>query len=131
MTSYWVQKLSEGWERIVTTRYPVLVVVPSGPDKITTEVLTVFANYIKANMLNFEEKYSGRLSSFIGRADIAEEIVKTAALAPVIVTNVEHFYNKWSSSERIDFIRHVLRRDGHYGIMLLLYCDENLSLIVK
>lgn len=128
---FWLQRLIEEWGKQVDTRYPVLVVIPSGPAKVTAEVVTEFADFIKARILDFEERYEGRLSSFIGRADIAWEIMDFAAESPAVVTNVEHFYDKWTISERIDFIRHILRRDGHQGIVLLLFCNENLSTIVK
>lgn len=129
--SLWVQRLLEEWGKQVDTRYPVLVVVPSGPAKVTAEVVAEFAEFIKARTLDFAERYQGRLNSFIGRADIAGEIVGFAVEGPAVVTNVEHFYDKWTTSERIDFIRHLLRRDGHRGIVLLLFCNENLSSIVK
>jgi hypothetical protein len=129
--SHWVQKLLEEWDKRTDSRYPVLVVIPSGPGKIIPEVMVEFASLIRANVLDFEERYAGRLSRFIGRADVLEEIIELAADTPVVVTNVEHFYDKWTITERIDFIRHILRRDGHRGIVLLLYCNENLSPIVN
>ena len=131
VNSYWVQKLSEEWAKRIESRYPVLVVIPAGPGKITMEVISEFAALIKAKVLDYEERYTGRLASFIGRSDIAEEIIGLAADGPLIVANIEHFYDKWTINERIDFIRHILRRDGHRGVILVIYCNENLSPIVK
>ena len=131
MTGYWAQKLLGEWGKRTESRYPVLIVVPSGPGKITAEVIDEFAKLMQVNVLDFEERYAGRLSGFIGRAKITEEILDLAKSIPVIVTNVEHFYDKWTITERIDFIRHILRRDGHRGIVMVLYCDENLTAIVN
>lgn len=131
VTSHWAQRLLEEWGKQMGSRYPVVVVVPSGPGKITLEALTEFTTLISADILDFEERYGGRLSAFIGRADIAEEIVGFAEGKPAVVINVEHFYDKWDVQERLSFIRHILRRDGHAGIVLLLHCQESLSPIVK
>lgn len=131
VTNFFTQRLLEEWASCENGRYPVLVVIPSTPDKLTPANMLEFAELIDAEVLDFEERYSGQLSSFIGRAAIVDEILVSACTLPVVVTNIEYFYDKWKEHERIDFVRHLLRRDGHRGIVLLLYADEDFSSIIK
>lgn len=131
VTNFWTQRLLEQWGSCENGRYPVLVVIPSMPDKLTPAKMFEFAELINAQVLDFEERYAGQLSSFIGRAAVVDEILESACTQPVVVTNIEYFYDKWKKHERIDFVRHLLRRDGHRGIVLLLYADEDFSAIIK
>jgi len=131
VSNYWTQRLLEKWGNCENTRYPVLVVIPSVPGKLTAVTMSEFGELLNADVLDFENRHKDRLSNFIGRADIMDEILKPANLKPVVVTNIEYFYDKWKKSERLDFIRHLLRRDGHHGIILLLYADEDFSPIIR
>jgi hypothetical protein len=125
------ERLMVEWEKCAQTRYPVLVVVPSTPDKISPFVINEFAKFAQSGIFDFEERYKGELGRFVSRADVRAEILDRARYQTVVVLNVEHFYDKWTNKERLEFLRDTLRQDGHRGIILLLYCDEDFSVIGK
>ncbi len=126
-----VESLLEKWHICRSLRYPVLVVAPIHPSFVSENNLLEIPDFIDAHLLDFEERYKGKLSRFIPWYSIRDEILKEASDKTVIVIHIEYFYDKWNSEERTIFLRNLLRQDGHKGIILGIYCQENLHPIVE
>lgn len=124
------QKLIEKWRKC-PDRYPVLIIVPSNAQAIDNVTIKAFANVLNARILDFEIEYEGKLSEFVIWQRIQSQIFESALIQPTIVVNAELFYDKWTKEERLSFLRSLLRKDGHRGIVLVIYCNEYLSKITE
>lgn len=120
------QKLMEKW-RSCPERYPVLIIAPSNPKSYNENDMMEFVELMDARMIDMENRYAGKLSDFIVWRQIQTEIVESAEQKTTVVVNAEHFYDKWQATERVSFLKSLLRRDGHKGILLLIFCNENLA----
>ena len=124
------QRLLEKWQTCKSLRYPVLVVAPIHPTFISENNLLEIPDFIGAELLDFEDRYRGQLNRFIPWYVIRDEILKEAIEKTVIVIHTEFFYDKWTGEERTTFLRNLLRQDGHKGVILGIYCQDNLHPIV-
>ena len=127
------QRLIEKWKEFELPgrgRYPVLIIIPNSRSLFDNSVIDEFGNIAGAEIFDFEKLYTDELNSFFTRNRIRTEIVRKARNHFSIVLNVEYFYDKWTSAERISFLKDMIRQDGHKGIILILYCEEDMSSVI-
>ena len=129
--SFNTQVLLSKWKVCEKNRYPVLVVIPNERQKYIIDDIDKINKYVSGQILNFEDTYKGQLDKFQTRYFIRSKIIEKARESAVIVFNIEHHYDKWRIDERISFIRDLIRQDGHKGIILFIYCEEDLSTLKK
>lgn len=122
------EKLLEKWNECRERRYPVLVIVKAPLDTLFPDTLIKeFADITQAKVLNFQERYKGRLDQFFTWQCIRDELYATANIQPVIATELEPIYAKWPVDERLAFLRNLLRSSPVYSIVLTINCQEDLS----
>ncbi len=122
------EKLLGKWHKCREKRYSVLVVIRAPADKLFSDTfIDQFAVIVHADILNFQEKYRGRLDYFYTWQNIRTQIYTTAKNKPVIVTNLEPIYAKWPISERLTFIKSMLKSEPQHTICMVLNCQEDLS----
>lgn len=119
----------EKWHKCKNSRYPVMLVSPSEQHLFPDEQVFELTNLIHAKHFVFSKEYAGQLEKFLTRQKIKEILLDNACISPLVATGLEPFYSKWSSGERYDFLRYILRMEPTNGIVLLLYCQEDLSAI--
>lgn len=117
----------EKWRLCRESRYPVMLIIPSQQDIFSELIIEEIAGLIEGKLLDFEKRYQGVLNTFFTWSKVREEIYSDSCNAPVIVTNLEPFYSKWTVEERLTFLRNILRTESPYGIIVILYCLENLT----
>lgn len=122
------EKLLEKWHQCRERRYPILVIVKAPLDTLFTGALIEeFASITQAKVLNFQERYKGRLDHFFTWQSIRDELYDAANSNPIIATELEPIYAKWPVGERMAFLRNLLRSSPEYSIILTINCQENLS----
>jgi hypothetical protein len=122
------EKLLEKWHQCRERRYPILVIVKAPLDTLFTGALIEeFASITQAKVLNFQERYKGRLDLFFTWQSIRDELYDAANSNPVIATELEPIYAKWPIVERMAFLRNLLRSSPQYPIILTINCQEDLS----
>jgi len=119
----------EKWQQSKDSRYPVIFIVPSQKDVLSDTLLQEFADLIGGALADFAKRYQGVLETFLTRKQVQEEINSIAKNTPIVMINLEPFYSKWSVDERLAFIRYMLRSEPSQGIVMVLYCQEDLSAI--
>ena len=115
------------WHRCINGRYRVMLVTPSRQDRFPDELVEELTSVIGAERADFAKRYQGELESFFTRRKIQEEIRDGCSLKPLLVSSLEPFYSKWPVEERYAFLRYMLRMETAHGVVLLLYCQENLT----
>lgn len=122
------EKLLDKWHQCRERRYPILVIVKAPLDSLFTDsLIDEFASITQAKVLNFQERYKGRLDHFFTWQSIRDELYDAANSNPVIATELEPIYAKWPVDERMAFLRNLLRSSPEYSIILTINCQENLS----
>ena len=122
------EKLLEKWHQCRERRYPILVIVKAPLDSLFTDsLIEEFASITQAKVLNFQERYKGRLDLFCTWQSIRDELYDAANSNPVIATELEPIYAKWPVDERMAFLRNLLRSSPEYSIILTINCQEDLS----
>ena len=122
------EKLLEKWHECRERRYPILVIVKAPLDTLFTGTLIEeFASISQAKVLNFQEKYKGRLDNFFTWQSIRDELYDAANNSPVVATELEAIYAKWPVDERLAFLRNLIRSSPEYSIILTIHCQEDLS----
>ncbi|MDM8557180.1 hypothetical protein QUF75_20865 [Desulfococcaceae bacterium HSG7] len=119
----------EKWQQSKDSRYPVIFIVPSQKNVLSDTSLQEFADLIGGASADFAKRYQGALETFLTRKQVQEEINSIAQNSPVVMINLEPFYSKWTVDERLAFIRYMLRSEPPQGIVMVLYCQEDLSAI--
>jgi hypothetical protein len=104
-----------------------MLVTPARQDRFPEEVIKEIVEVTGAEWADFAVRYQGELESFFTRRKIQEEIREGSSAHPLLVTSLEPFYSKWPEDERYAFLRYMLRMETAYGVMLLLYCREDLA----
>jgi hypothetical protein len=115
------------WHRCVNSRYRVMLVTPARQDRFPEEFIKEVTEVIGAERADFATRYQGELESFFTRWKIQEEIREGCSSQPLLVTSLEPFYSKWPEEERYAFLRYMLRMETPHGVVLLLYCREDLA----
>ena len=122
------EKLLEKWHQCRERRYPILVIVKAPLDSLFTDsLIEEFASITQTKVLNFQERYKGRLDHFFTWQSIRDELYDAANSNPVIATELEPIYAKWPVDERMAFLRNLLRSSPEYSIILTINCQENLN----
>lgn len=124
--SFIAQCLLTEWNACRGTRYPVLIVIPGEHRGFSPVVLEEFGKIIGGELYDCGMRYQDQLSQFKTRTDIRFDILSEARKQPVIVLNIEYFYDKWTGAERLAFLKDLSRLDGHHGIVMVIYCEEDL-----
>jgi hypothetical protein len=115
------------WHQCINGRYRVMLVTPSKQDRFPEELIEELIGVIGAKRSDFATRYQGELESFFTRRKIQEEIRGDCSATPLLVTSLEPFYSKWPVEERYAFLRYMLRMETAHGVVLLLYCQEDLT----
>ncbi|QTA79044.1 Uncharacterized protein dnl_12930 [Desulfonema limicola] len=128
------RRFLEKWKEFTKpgrSRYPVLIVIPNNRNMYNISVMDEICSITDFELFDFQKVYQKRLHLFIPRNSIRTEIVTNAAKQPVIFINIEFFYNKWTEEERIAFLKDIIRQDGHKGIVLIMYCEEEFLSVIE
>lgn len=116
----------EKWHRCINDRYRVMLVTPARLGRFPEELITQIVEVTGSKRADFADRYQGQLDSFFTRQKMQEEIREECSTQPLLVTSLEPFYSKWTEKERFAFLRYMLRMETVYGVILLLYCREDL-----
>ena len=128
------RRLLEKWKEFTKpgcSRYPVLIVIPNNRNMYDISVINEICSITDFQLFDFQKVNQTRLHHFIPRNSIRSEIVTEAAKHPTVFINIEFFYDKWTAEERIAFLRDIIRQDGHKGIVLIIYCEEELLPVIE
>ncbi len=117
----------EKWQQCKKGRYSVVLIVPSHRGLLPELILDELAGLIEGDQIDFAKRYKGALETFFTWNKIQEEIYSASCDSPVVIANLEPFYSKWPIDERLSFLRYILRTETPQGIVLLLYCKEDLT----
>lgn len=117
----------EKWHQCKEARYKVMLLSPSRPALFSDSLLAKLVTVIEAEKLDFSDRYISQIASFFTRRKIQQEIETEAAATPLLITGLEPFYSKWPINERFAFLRYALRMETAQGVVLLLYCQEELT----
>jgi len=117
----------EKWHRCINGRYRVMLVTPARQERFPEELIEEIVEITSAEQVDFAARYQGGLESFFTRRKIQEEIRADSAIKPLVATSLEPFYSKWPKDERYAFLRYMLRMEAVQGVVLLLYCQEDLT----
>ncbi|MBF0573775.1 MAG: hypothetical protein HQK69_08450 [Desulfamplus sp.] len=117
----------EKWHICKERRYPVMFIIPSKWEILTEQMVDEFAGIMNGKSIDFAARYQGALDTFLTRSMLQRELLELSQSSPVIVSNLEPFYSKWQTGERLDFIRYMLRTEMPNGVVIVLYCQENLA----
>ena len=117
----------EKWRLCRESRYPVMLIIPSQQDIFSELIIEKIAGLIEGKLLDFEVRYQVVGKTCFTWSKVREEIYSYSCNHPVIVTNLEPFYSKWTIEERLAFLRNILRTESPYGMIIILYCLENLT----
>lgn len=115
------------WHRCINGRYRVMLITPSRQDRFPDDFIEELIKVTGAERTDFASRYQGELESFFTRRKIQEEIREGCSAKPMLVTSLEPFYSKWPKEERYAFLRYLLRMETVHGVVLLLYCQEDLT----
>lgn len=115
------------WHRCVNGRYRVMLVTPARPDRFPEELIEEIVGATNAERVDFAVRYQGELESFFTWRKIQEEIREDCSAQPLLVIGLEPFYSKWPKNERYAFLRYMLRMETAHGVVLLMYCLEDLT----
>ena len=122
------EKLLEKWQQCNETRYSILLIItPPLDTQFSTMLLGEFADITKSKLLDFTTIYQGQLNQFLTWQTIRDEIYINANSQPIVVTNLEPIYAKWPESERLAFLKNMLRSEPAHSIVIVLNCKEDLS----
>lgn len=117
----------EKWHRYKDHRYPVMLIIPSQVGLFPDELLDEVAEIVEGDVIDFAARYQGALETFLTWGGVHAELRALSSSTPLVVSNLEPFYSKWPISERLDFLRYMLRTELENGIVIILYCQENLA----
>lgn len=115
------------WHRCINSRYRVMLITPARQDRFPEELIKEVTEVVGAERADFPTRYQGELMLFFTRRKIQEEIREGSSEQPLLVTGLEPFYSKWPEEERYAFLRYMLRMETAHGVVLLLYCREDLT----
>lgn len=126
------EELLEKYHQYLEHRYKVLIIIKAPQDKLfPISLVNEFAESIKAQVINFEESYKGRLNEFFIWQDIRDQLYNMANTQATIAVDIEPIYAKWPDDERLAFLRNILRSSPINPLVLLLNCQEDLSELQK
>jgi len=122
------EELLEKWHLYRDHRYKVLVIIKAPLDTLfPTSMIEEFAAIANARVVNFQEKYKGRLNEFFIWQDLRNEMYEMANKQSTVATDLEPIYTKWPVDERLAFLKNILQSEPKYPLVLLLNCQEELS----
>ena len=118
----------EQWQQCCIGRYKSLLILPESlnalPDDMAPERL---AETVQAELLDFKERYSGRLDQFFTWQTIRNEIYDAANARPILVRELELLYAKWEPTERLAFLKSLLQSEPVHPVLIVIICQEDLS----
>jgi len=122
------EELLEKYHRYREHRYKVLIIVKAPLDTLFPSALVEeFAEITKAQVINFQEGYKGRLNEFFIWQDIRNQLYGMANTQSTIAIDLEPIYAKWPVDERLAFLKNILLSEPKHPLVLLLNCQEDLS----
>ena len=124
---YTHDRFLEKWQQCKKGRYSVMLIVPSRRGLLPELILDELSELIEGDQVDFAKRYEGALEAFFTWNRIQEEIYSVSCDRPIVIANLEPFYSKWPVDERLSFLRYILRTETPQGIVLLLYCKEDLT----
>ncbi len=126
------EKFLEKWQQCRQRRYKILIIITAPRDTLFPDtLLTEFADITKGKIVNFKERYQGRLDHFFTWQTIRNEIYAEANEQPLVVTELEPLYAKWEQDERLSFLKNLLKSEPVNGIVIVINCQEDLSNLKK
>ena len=126
------EQLFEKWQLCREKRYPVLFIITAPLDTLfSRDLIENFADAFDAKVIDFLNRYQNRLNEFLTWQTVRDEIYDEAKEAPVIVTELEPFYAKWPTEERLSFVKNLIRSEPAHGIVIIINCQEDLSELNK
>ena len=121
-------ELLEKYHRYREHRYKVLIIIKAPMDsRLLASLIDEFAESIGAQVVNFEERYRGRLNDFFIWQDIRNQLYEMANGQATIAIDIEPIYAKWPKNERLAFLKNILLSEPRHPLVLMLNCQENLS----
>jgi hypothetical protein len=121
-------ELLEKYHRYRKHRYKVLIIIKAPLDTLfISSLVEEFAGNTGAQMINFEERYKGRLNEFFIWQDIRNQLYEMANEQATIALDIEPLYAKWPDDERVTFLKSILLSEPKHPLVLLLNCQEDLS----
>jgi hypothetical protein len=124
-----VQQILEKWYECANRRYRILLITLAHKNSHVEPALDTVAEILQGTRLDFLQLYKGNLGRFFTWQQVRDQIYSNAKEFPAIVSGLEPFYSKWPIDERLLFLKNLLRLEPSGGILLLLFCAENLTKI--
>lgn len=121
------ERFIEKWHQCKDHRYPVLLILPSQAELFPDTLIDEVADIMGGTVINFAARYQGALETFLTWGGVHTELRALASSTPIVVSNLEPFYSKWPTPERLAFLSYMLRTELTNGIVIILYCQENLA----
>ena len=121
-----VQQILGKWHECVNRRYRILLITLAQKNSLVEPAMNDVADILQGIRLDFFEKYKGALNQFFTWQQTRDQIYEQAMERPAIVSGLEPFYSKWPENERLTFLKNLLRLEPSAGILLVLFCSENL-----
>jgi hypothetical protein len=121
-----VQQVLEKWHYCSDRRYRTLLITPARKNKFVEQVMDEIAGIVNGIWLDFSQKYKGNLDCFFTWQQVRDQIYAQSMEDMAVVSGLEPFYSKWPVPERFAFLRNIIRLEPPKGILLILYCTENL-----
>lgn len=117
----------EKWHRCKDHRYPVMLIIPSQAGLFPDTLIDEVAGIMEGKAIDFAARYQGTLETFLTWDKVHTELRALSSSTPIVVSNLEPFYSKWGTKDRLDFLHYMLRTELTNGIVIILYCQENLA----
>lgn len=121
-----VQQVLEKWHYCADRRYRTLLITPAQKNIFDDPVMDEIAGIVNGIRLDFSQKFKGNWDCFFTWQQIRDQIHEQSMERLSVVSGLEPFYSKWPVPERYAFLRNILRIEPPKGILLILYCMENL-----
>lgn len=121
-----VQKVLEKWHYCSDRRYRILLITPAQNNTFVEPIMDEIAGVVDGIRLDFSQKYKGNWDCFFTWQQVRDQIYVQSMENLAVVSGLEPFYSKWPVPERYAFLRNIIRIEPPKGILLVLYCAENL-----
>ncbi|MBI9047277.1 MAG: hypothetical protein JEZ06_22510 [Anaerolineaceae bacterium] len=125
------EKLLEKWAESQGGRYRVLLVLPKHKKAIVGDLVSEFLELVNGRHFDFATEHKGQWGDFFTWNAVREKIFSFDGEIPVIVTGLEPFYSKWPVDERLTFLKSIIRSEPLSGLVVFLYCKEELTQLAE
>jgi hypothetical protein len=119
-------QILEKWHYCSNGRYRILLITLNSKNQLIEAALDEVSDAISGVRFDFYRKYKGQLDLFFTWQQLRDLIYEQSKQVPVVVSGIEPFYSKWPVEERLSFLKNLLRLEPAGGIILALFCSDNL-----